>query len=71
MNNKWLILLAIFTLVIIQNCTTTEKIVTEKQAPETKAADKELHADLQALKSMLGYKHEDTTATDAKRQINR
>lgn len=63
MNNKWLILLAIFTLVIIQNCTTAEK----KAESKTEPADKELHADLQALKSMLGYKYEDTTATDAKK----
>ena len=69
MNNKWLIVLAIFTLIIIQNCTTTEKIVTEKQSPETEAADDELHKELQVLKSMLGYKHEDTTVTEAKKTV--
>lgn len=67
MNNKWLILLAIFTLVIIQNCTTAEKVATEKVESKTEPANKELHADPQALKSMLGYKYEDTTATDAKK----
>jgi hypothetical protein len=58
MKNKWLILSAIFTLVIIQNCTTTEKVESK-----TEPVDKEIHADLQRLKSMLGYRHEDTTTT--------
>ena len=62
MKNKWLILSAIFTLVIIQNCTTTEK-----QGSKTEPVDKELHAELQELKSMLGYRHEDTTTTDTKK----
>ena len=64
MNSKWLILPAIFTLVIIQNCTTIEK-----QGSKTEPVDKELHADLQILKSMLGYRQEEaaTTTTDTKK----
>ncbi|MFQ5687040.1 MAG: hypothetical protein ACE5GV_10305 [Candidatus Scalindua sp.] len=63
MKNKWLILSAILTLVTIQNCTTTEK-----QVSKTEPVDEEIHADLQRLKSMLGYRHEDTTtATDTKK----
>jgi hypothetical protein len=63
MKNKWLILSAIFTLVIIQNCTTTEK-----QGSKTEPVDKEIHADLQRLKSMLGYRHEEAaTTTDTKK----
>ncbi|MGR3301239.1 MAG: hypothetical protein ACUZ8I_01930 [Candidatus Scalindua sp.] len=63
MKNKWLILSAIFTLVIIQNCTTTEK-----QGSKTEPVDKEIHADLQRLKSLLGYRHEETaTTTDTKK----
>lgn len=63
MKNKWLILSAIFTLVIIQNCTTTEK-----QGSKTELVDKEIHADLQRLKSMLGYRHEEAaTTTDTKK----
>ncbi len=68
MKNKWLILSAILTLVIIQNCTTTEKITTEKQGSKTKPVDKEVHDDLQKLKSMLGYRDEDAaTTTDTKK----
>lgn len=73
MKNKWLFLPAIFILIIIQNCTTTEKIVTEKQEPkteqdpETEPVDKEIHTERQVLKSMLGYRHEDTTTTDTKK----
>ncbi|MGR3173587.1 MAG: hypothetical protein ACUZ8N_03215 [Candidatus Scalindua sp.] len=64
MKNRWLILSAIFTLVIIQNCTTTEK-----QGSKTEPIDKEIHADLQRLKSMLGYSQEEaaTTTTDTKK----
>jgi len=63
MKNKWLILPAIFTLVIIQNCTTTEKVESK-----TEPVDKEIHADLQRLKSMLGYRHEEAaTTTDTKK----
>ena len=68
MKNKWLILSAIFTLVIIQNCTTTEKVATEKVESKTEPVDKEIHADLQRLKSMLGYRHEEAaTTTDTKK----
>ncbi len=68
MKNKWLILSAIFTLVIIQNCTTTEKVTTETQGSKTEPVDKEVHDDLQKLKSMLGYKYEDVaTTTDTKK----
>jgi len=69
MNNKWLILPAIFTLVIIQNCTTTEKVTTEKAGSRAEQADKEkIHADLQRLKSMLGYSYEEAaTTTDTKK----
>ncbi len=62
MKNKWLILSAIFTLVIIQNCTTTEK-----QGSKTEPVDKEIHADLQRLKSMLGYSQDEAATTDTKR----
>ena len=62
MKNKWLILSAIFTLVIIQNCTTTEKVESK-----TEPVDKEIHADLQRLKSMLGYRHEEAATTDTKK----
>ena len=58
MKNRWLILSVILTLVIIQNCTTTEK-----QGSKTEPVDKEIHADLQRLKSMLGYGHEEEAAT--------
>ena len=69
MKSKWLILPAIFTLVIIQNCTTTEKVTKEVQGSKTDPVDKEIHDDLQRLKSMLGYKYEDApaTTTDTKR----
>jgi hypothetical protein len=65
MKSKWLILPAIFTLVIIQNCTTTEK-----QGSKTEPVDKEIHADLQKLKAMLGYKYEDTPATTDTKKTN-
>ena len=68
MKNKWLLLSAIFTLVIIQNCTTTEKVTTETQKSKTEPVAKEVHADLQRLKSMLGYRHEEAaTTTDTKK----
>ena len=68
MKNKWLILSVIFTLVIIQNCTTTEKVATEKVESKIEPVDKEIHADLQRLKSMLGYRHEEAaTTTDTKK----
>ncbi len=63
MKNKWLILSAILILVIIQNCTTTEK-----QGSKAEPVDNEIHADLKRLKSMLGYRHEEAaTTTDTKK----
>ncbi len=63
MKNRWLILPAILILVIIQNCTTTEK-----QGSKTEPVDEEIHADLQRLKSMLGYRQEEAaTTTDTKK----
>ena len=63
MKNKWLILSAILTLVIIQNCTTIEK-----QGSKAEPVDKEIHPDLQRLKSMLGYSNEEAaTTTDTKK----
>ncbi len=68
MKSKRLILPAIFTLVIIQNCTTTEKVTKEVQGSKTDPVDKEIHDDLQRLKSMLGYSNEEAaTTTDTKK----
>ena len=60
MKNIWFVLMSIFTLVIIQNCTTTEKIATDKKA----TSDKEIYKDVQALKTMLGYVPEDEATPD-------
>lgn len=62
MKNIWLVLLSIVTLVIIQNCTTTEKVATDKKS----TADEEVYKEVQALKTMLGYVPEDETTPDAK-----
>lgn len=62
MKNIWLVLLSIFTLVIIQNCTTTEKVATDKKA----IADEEMYKEAQALKAMLGYVPEDESTPDTK-----
>ena len=62
MKNIWFVLMSIFTLVIIQNCTTTEKIATDKKA----TSDKEIYKDVQALKTMLGYVPEDEATPDTK-----
>lgn len=62
MKNIWLVLLSIFTLVIIQNCTTTEKVATDKKA----IADEEIYKEMQALKTMLGYVPEDESSPDTK-----
>jgi hypothetical protein len=62
MKNIRLVLLLIFTLVIIQNCTTTEKVATDKKA----TADEEINKEVQALKTMLGYVPEDEAAPDTK-----
>ena len=62
MKNIWLVLLSIFTLVIIQNCTTTEKVATDKKA----IADEELYKEAQALRAMLGNAPEDESTPDTK-----
>jgi len=62
MKNIWFVLMSIFTLVIIQNCTTTEKIATDKKA----TSDKEIYKDVQALKTVLGYVPEDEATPDTK-----
>lgn len=62
MINIWLVLLSIFTLVTIQNCTTTEKVASKKKA----AADDELYKEVQALKTMLGRVPEDEATPDTK-----
>ena len=62
MKNIRLVLLLIFTLVIIQNCTTTEKVATDKKA----TADEEINKEVQALKTMLGYVPEDEATPDTK-----
>ncbi len=62
MNNIWLVLLSIFTLVIIQNCTTTEKVATDKKA----IADEEIYKEAQALRAMLGYVPVDESTPDTK-----
>ena len=61
MNNISLVLLSIFTLVIIQNCTTTEKVATDKAI-----ADEETYKEAQALRAMLGSVSEDETTPDTK-----
>ncbi len=62
MKNIWLVLLSAFTLVIIQNCTSTEKIAMDKKA----IADEEMHKEVQALKAMLGHVPEDESTPDTK-----
>ncbi len=55
-------MLSIFTLVIIQNCTTTEKVATDKKA----IADEEIYKEAQALRAMLGYVPVDESTPDTK-----
>ncbi len=62
MKNSWLVLLSVFSLVIIQNCTTTEKVATDKKA----IADEEIRKEMQVLKTMLGYVPEDEATPDTK-----
>jgi len=62
MKNIWLVLLSILTLVIIQNCTTTEKVAMDKKA----ISDEEMYKEAQALKAMLGYAPEDESTPDTK-----
>ncbi len=60
MKNIWLVLLSIFALAIIQNCTTTEKVASGKKA----TADEEIYNEVQTLKTMLGYAPEDEVTPD-------
>ncbi len=62
MKNIRLVLFSIFTLVIIQNCTTTEKVASEKKA----TTDDEIYKEVQTLKTMLGYVPEDEAIPDTK-----
>jgi hypothetical protein len=63
MKNIWLVLLSVFTLVIIQNCTTTEKVAMDNKKA---IADEELYKETQALKAMLGHVPEDESTPDTK-----
>ncbi len=62
MKGMWLVLLSILTLVIIQNCTTTEKVAMDKKA----ISEEEMYKEAQALKAMLGYVPEDESTPDTK-----
>ncbi len=64
MNNRCLFIIAVFTLVIIQNCTTTEKVATDKAEKKTEAADEELYGELEKLKTVLGYEPGDKTTPE-------
>ena len=63
MKNICLVLLSVFTLVIIQNCTTTEKVAMDNKKA---IADEELYKETQALKAMLGHVPEDESTPDTK-----
>ncbi len=65
MKNIWLVLLSIFTLVIIQNCTTTEKVAIDKKA----IADEEMYKEAQTLKAILGYVPEDESTPATKTMV--
>jgi len=66
--NKFLLLLSILSIVTIQNCTTTEKVATDKQnVKATATEDEELYKELQALKSMLGHPPDNTTNSETKK----
>lgn len=52
-----------FTLVILQNCTTTEKVAMDKKATSD---EEEVAKDVEALKTMLGYVPEDTATPNTK-----
>ena len=62
MKNIWLVLFLMFTLVILQNCTTTEKVATDIKA----TTDEEVAKEVQALKTMLGYVPEDEATPNTK-----
>ena len=68
MKSKFLILLSIFSIVTIQNCTTTEKVTTENHnAKTTSIEDEEIYKEVQTIKSMLGYAPDNTSTTEAKK----
>ncbi len=68
MKNKFLILMSIISILTIQNCTTTEKVATDKKnAKSTEIEDEELYKELQSLKSMLGHASDNTTITETKK----
>ncbi len=62
MKNIWLVLFLMFTLVILQNCTTTKKVATNKKA----TTDEEVANEVQTLKTMLGYVPEDEATPNTK-----
>ncbi len=62
MKNHWLVLLSVFTLVIMQNCTTTDKVATDKKT----IADEKMYQEIQALKETLGNIPEDESTHDTK-----
>ncbi len=65
MKNLWLVSLSILTLSIIQSCTTTDKVATDKKA----IADEELYKEAQALKAMLGYIPENKSTPDTRTEV--
>ncbi len=68
MKSKFLILLSLFSIITIQNCTTTEKVVTESQnAKTTSTEDEEIYKEVQSLKSTLGHVPDNTATTEAKK----
>ncbi len=68
MKSKFLILISIFSIVTIQNCTTTEKVATEKRNVRTTATeDEEIYKEVQTLKSMLGHAPDKTEITETKK----
>lgn len=59
-------LLSIFSIVTIQNCTTTEKVFTEKQNGKTTVTEnQEVYKEVKTLKTMLGV-HGNSTTTETK-----
>ncbi len=69
MKHKLLIFLSILSLIIIQNCTTTEKVSTENQNPKSaKTDDDAIYKEVQDLKTMLGYASGNATSTETKKR---
>ncbi|MHC4267763.1 MAG: hypothetical protein ACYSTS_04800 [Planctomycetota bacterium] len=65
MKNKFLILLSILSIVTIQNCTTTEKVDTDKQNMKATATENEaIYKEVQTLKSMLGHAPDNTATAE-------